>query len=202
MLFLVEYASFNMQDKLGQGAVNKTDDGSTNMAENTGATTSLGNASGAVTNANNIQIISYRGEENFYGNIWKWVDGINIYADTGIGDHQLFICNDKSFEESKKTGNYIEVGFTAAMANDYVKAFGYDPDFDWLFIPSEVGGNSSVPVGDYYWQNAGSSGYHVAELGAHWLCGLQAGGFCWVVSNAPSSRIRDIGGRLAYVPAL
>lgn len=202
MLFLVEYASFNMQDKLGQGAVNKTDDGSTNMAENTGATTSLGNASGAVTNANSIQIISYRGEENFYGNIWKWVDGINIYADTGIGDHQLFICNDKSFEESKKTGNYIEVGFTAAMANDYVKAFGYDPDFDWLFIPSEVGGNSSVPVGDYYWQASGTSGYHVARLGAAWNDGLTAGGFCWYVYDAPSSRGRAIGGRLAYVPAL
>ena len=204
MLFLVEYASFNMQECIGEGAVNKTDEGSTNMAENTGATTTLGNATGEVTNANSIKIVSYRGEENFYGNIWKWVDGINIYADTGIGDHQLFIANDKSFEESKKTGNYIEVGFTAAMANDYVSAFGYDPDFDWLFIPSEVGhgASSAVPVGDYYWQSTGSSGYRVARLGAAWDNGLRAGGFCWSVGNAPSLRSRNVGGRLAYVPAL
>jgi len=205
MLFLVEYASFNMQDKIGEGAVNKTDDGSNNMAENTGATSILGNASGAVMNANNIQIVSYRGEENFYGNIWKWVDGMNIYADTTNGDHQLFIANDKSFAESKNNGNYELVNFTACMANGYVSAFGYDPEFDWLFIASEVDGNdasSSVPVGDYYWQASGTSGYHVSKLGASWSDGLKAGGFYWTVDNVPSYRIRSIGGRLAYVPAL
>ena len=205
MLFLVEYASFNMQECIGEGAVNKTDDSTNNMAENTGATTSLGNASGTVTNANNIEIISYRGEENFYGNIWKWVDGANIYADATHGDHFLYIANDKSFEESKKTGNYELVNFTLAMANDYVSAFGYDPAFDWLFIPSEVGQNdasSAVPVGDYYWQSTGSDGYRVATLGALWNNGLKAGGFCWAVINAPSIRSRLIGGRLAYVPAV
>ena len=193
-----------MQDKLGEGAVNKTDDSTNNMAENTGATTTLGNKSGAVTNANNIQIIIYRGEENFYGNIWKWVDGANIYADATHGDHFLYIANDKSFAESKNNGNYQLVNFTLAMANDYVNAFGYDPDFDWLFIPSEVGNDASsaVPVGDYYWQNTGSDGYRVARLGARWDYGLRAGGFCWDVSNAPSSRTRNVGGRLAYVPTV
>ena len=200
MLFLVEYASFNMQSKIGSGNVNKTDDGSTNMSEITGATTNLGNETGSVQNTNNINIVSYRGEENFYGNIWKWVDGINIYTDTS--DHEIYICDDFSFEESKKTGNYKEVGFTACMANGYVNAFGYDADYDWLFIPSEVenGASSGVPVGDYYWQNTSSSGYRVAKLGAYWDHGLTAGGFYWYVCNAPSDRYRTIGGRLAYVP--
>ena len=77
LLMLVEYATFNVQSVIGNGAVNKTDDGTTSMTENSGATVSLGNASGAVTNANGIQIVSYRGEENFWGNIWWWVDGMN-----------------------------------------------------------------------------------------------------------------------------
>ena len=64
LLMLVEYATFNVQSVIGNGAVNKTDDGATSMTENSGATVSLGNASGAVTNANGIQIVSYRGEEN------------------------------------------------------------------------------------------------------------------------------------------
>ena len=205
MLFLVEYASFNMQEELGEGAVNKTDDSSSNMAENTGVTSTLGNASGAVVNANDVQFISYRGEENFYGNIWKWVDGANIYADATHGDHLLYIANDKSFAESKNNGNYQLVNFTLAMANDYVSAFGYDPDFDWLFIPSEVGQNdasSAVPVGDYYWQSTGTDGYRVARLGASWYHGLGAGGFNWYVGSAPSDRGRGVGGRLAYVPAV
>ena len=46
LLFLVEYAKFNMQDVLGPGATGKTDDGTSNLAEITGATTTLGNQSG------------------------------------------------------------------------------------------------------------------------------------------------------------
>ena len=204
LLFLIEYASFNMQSNIGTGAVNKTDDGSTNMAEITGATTNLGNASGNVNNTNNINIVSYRGEENFYGNIWKWVDGVNIYSDGSNTDHHAYICDDFSFAESKNNGNYKEVGFTLAMASDYVKSFGYDEDFDWLFFPSDVAGgaSSSVPVGDYYWQAASTSGYRVAELGAHWSDGLRAGGFGWGVNAAPSLRHRTVGGRLAYVPGV
>lgn len=202
ILFLVEYASFNMQTAIGNGNVNKTDDGSTNMSEITGATANLGNATGAVTNTNGIQIISYRGEENFYGNIWKFVDGMNILSDGNKTDHHLYICNDEAFAESKNTGNYEEVDFTIAMNEGYVNAFGYDPDFDWLFYPSETGNGAStaVPVGDYNWSNATAQGYRIAQLGASWGNGLKAGGFYWHVYSAPSGRYRGIGGRVAYVP--
>ena len=194
MLFLIEYASFNTQSQIGNGNSGKTDDGSTNMSELTGATANLGNASGAVTNGNDIQIVSYRGEENFWGNIWKWMDGLTMY------DHVPYVCDDFAFEESKKTGNYKEVNFTAAGANGYINAFGYDPDYDYLFIPSEVGNSasSSVPVGDYYYQN---SGYRVAKLGGYWSDGTYDGGFCLTVTHVPSNRFRNVGGRLAYVPA-
>ena len=194
MLFLIEYASFNTQSQIGNGNSGKTDDGSTNMSELTGATANLGNASGAVTNGNDIQIVSYRGEENFWGNIWKWMDGLTMY------DHTPYVCDDFAFEESKKTGNYKEVNFTAAGANGWINAFGYDPDYDYLFIPSETGNSasSSVPVGDQYYQ---STGYRVALLGGGWLNGANDGGFCLRVYYDPSVRARGIGGRLAYVPA-
>ena len=194
MLFLIEYASFNTQSQIGNGNSGKTDDGSTNMSELTGATANLGNASGAVTNGNDIQIVSYRGEENFWGNIWKWMDGLTMY------DHTPYVCDDFAFEESKKTGNYKEVNFTAAGANGWINAFGYDPDYDYLFIPSETGNSasSSVPVGDQYYQ---STGYRVAWLGGCWYYGAFDGGFCLCVFGAPSSRHRSVGGRLAYVPA-
>ena len=194
MLFLIEYASFNTQSQIGNGNSGKTDDGSTNMSELTGATANLGNASGAVTNGNDIQIVSYRGEENFWGNIWKWMDGLTMY------DHTPYVCDDFAFEESKKTGNYKEVNFTAAGANGWINAFGYDPDYDYLFIPSETGNSasSSVPVGDQYYQ---STGYRVASLGGLWYGGSSAGGFCLAVYYAPSYRTRTVGGRLAYVPA-
>lgn len=201
LLFLIEYASFNTQTCIGNGNVNKTDDGATNMSEITGATTNLGNASGAVTNAGGYQIVTYRGEENFWGNIWGWVDGINVYANKDAGNHNVYIA-DHAFAESKGDEHYKDAGFVTPGENGYVNAFGYSEEFDWLFITSEVnkGASTSVPVGDYYWQNVSSGGWRVATLGAYWSNGATAGGFCWFVHGTPSYRYRDIGGRLAYVP--
>ena len=201
MLFLIEYASFNTQAKIGDGNVSKTDDGSSNMAEVTGATANLGNASGAVTNGNNIQIVTYRGEENLWGNIWKWIDGLNIYSNGNSTNNSVFVA-DHSFAESKNSDNYKDAGFVLPPNDGYVNAFGYSEDFDWLFLPSEVGNGAStgVPVGDYYWQSTTSAGYRVARLGAGWTYGSVAGGFYWRVDGAPSYRTRIIGGRLAYVP--
>lgn len=202
LLFMIEYGTLNWQTALGAGVTNKAS-GEGNESELTGATTNLGNGSGSVQNENNYNVITYRGEENVFGNIWKWVDGMNIYSDGGNTDHHLYVCNNKTFAESKNNDNYEEVNFTVAMADGYVNAFGYDPEFDWLFIPSETGNgaSTSVPVGDYFYQSTASAGYRVATLGGRWTHGTFAGGFCWNVYDTPSGRNRFLGGRLAYVPA-
>lgn len=196
MLMLVEYASFNMQEKIGVGVTSKVDDGATSMTEITGATTNLGNASGAVMNANNFNVVTYRGEENLWGNIWTFVDGMNINAK---GIHKLYVA-DHAFADSVLDGAYKDTGITLAKANGYVSAFGYNEAFDWLFVTSEVLGNSSLPVGDYFWQNHTYNAVMIALLGAHWGAGATAGAFCWHVGTAPSHRHRYIGARPVYFP--
>lgn len=199
LLFLVEYASFNSQSMIGNGNVSKTDDDATNMSEATGATAGLGNASGNVTNANGFMAVSYRGEENLWGNIWKFIDGFNIYA---YGEHELYVA-DHGFTENSKDTPYKNAGITLAKANGYVSAMAYNEEFDWLFFPSEVNGNSAnsaLPVGDYFYQNNTYEGFLIALLGAHWTTGATAGTFYWDVGNAAGHRARSVGGRLAYVP--
>ena len=198
MLMLIEYASFNMQSAIGQGAVNKTDDGSSNMAEATGVTINLGNASGTASNANGVQFVSYRGEENFWGNIWGWIDGINEYMDATTHEGTIYIA-DHSFADDTGTGAYEDAGIIAVYGNGYVSAFCYSEKYDWLFIPGELLGNTALPVGDYCWN--GNTGWRVAGLGASWSSGLYAGAFYWHLGNASSSRGRSIGGRLVYVPS-
>ena len=202
MLFMIEYATLNTQTAIGNGNTQKTDDSATNMSEVTGATANLGNASGAVTNGNNINIVTYRGEENLWGNIWKWVDGINVYFNGEGTNNNVFVA-DNGFTESKNTSPYTDVGFVVPAVNGYMNAFGYSEDCDWLFMPSEVanGANSSVPVGDYFYSSTtGGAGYRVSHLGGAWYNWGDAGGFCWYVDGAPSARYRNIGGRLAYIP--
>lgn len=198
MLMLIEYASFNMQSCIGNGAVSKTDDGATNMSEPTGTTINLGNASGVAANFNGIQMISYRGEENFWGNIWGWVDGINQYMDATTHEGTIYIA-DHTFTDDIGTGAYEDAGIIAVFGDGYVSAFCYSEKYDWLFIPGELLGNTALPVGDYCWN--GNTGWRVARLGARWSDGLYAGAFCWSLSSASSSRGRSLGGRLVYVPS-
>lgn len=198
LLFLVEYATFNMQSVLGPGATGKTDDQTSNMAEPTGGTANLGNKSGNAQTLNNVQVVSYRGEENIYGNIWKFVDGTNIIAN---GVHAMYIA-DHDFAEKQNAGAYKDCGFTLAKTSGYVSAFGYSQDFDWLFLTSETTGNSSVPVGDYFWQNytaTDNGGWRVVRAGTYWNSDAGAGGFAWIVSNWWGNRYRDSSGRLVYV---
>lgn len=198
LLFLIEYNTFNWQTALGMGATQKTDDALTNMADVTGGTATLGNASGQVANANGVNIISYRGEENVFGNIWKVIDGMNLMAN---GIHALYIA-DHDFAENTAVGAYKDCGFTVAKKDGYISAFGYSPEFDWLFMTSETNGNSSVPVGDYLWQNntaTDSAGWRLVRLGGYWVNGSYAGSFDWGVNSWSGDRGRSIAGRLVYV---
>lgn len=199
LLMLIEYASFNMQTAIGRG---NTDQGSSAAnIQYTGATVSLGNASGAVTNANGIQIISYRGEENFWGNIWTWVDGMNEENPDPFESGQAGTLHvaDHGFADNSKASPYKNTGIHPIQGSGYVSAFGYSEEFDWLFIAVEYSGSDALPVGDYAWNN--NPGWRVARLGGCCADGSYAGAFCWHLRNAASTRGWDIGGRLVYVPS-
>ena len=199
LLMLIEYASFNMQTAIGNG--NTEQSSSAANIQYTGATVSLGNASGAVTNANNIQLVSYRGEENFWGNIWGWVDGMNEEnpATFESGDFGTLYVADHGFADDSKAAPYKNTGIHPVQGSGYVSAFGYSEEFDWLFIAVEYSGNNALPVGDYAWNN--NSGWKVAILGGSCANGSTAGAFDWALDDAASYRHWHFGGRLVYVPS-
>lgn len=201
ILFLIEYASFNIQEKLGAGVTTKTDDGATSMTEITGATTTLGNKSGQVINTNGYSVVSYRGEENPFGNLWKWVDGINTNNGSTFaeGDTGTIYIADHGFKDNTGDAPYTEIGFSSVYLGwSYISAFGYSEDADWLFYPTEGKGNSSLPVGDC--GQVVNPGWRVTILGAGWNDGSNSGLFCLDVLNDSGYRYRDVGGRLLYVP--
>lgn len=205
LLMLIEYGNFNSQNNIGAGVTNKPwlEDG-VNYSELTGATVNLGNASGAVTNANGYNVVSYRGEENLWGNIWKWEDGLNIKnpstfaADDGqVG--VLYAAN-HGFADDTGAAPYEDTGIRVPYVSwSYISAFGYSEAYDWLFVGVEGKGNSSVPVGDCV-QNV-NPGWHVARSGATWNDGAIAGVFCLSLSNSAGYRGRDVSGRSVYIPS-
>lgn len=218
LLMIVEMGMMNLQTAIGQGVVNipwtTGSDTTSSYAGATGSTASLGNGTGRATETTTYEggvatkntadgktSICYRGVENFWGNIWKFAYGINFYCEVGkpfLG----YVCKDFNYAESKRTDNYENIGFALPSENGYVSAMGYSTNYDWLFLPSEVKGNSSLPVGDYYYQNNTWDGYRITHLGGSWTGGSIAGGFCWYLSYGVGNRLRNIGGRLVYVPTV
>lgn len=217
MLMIIEMGMMNLQTAIAQGVVSLPwttgSDTTSSYAAATGSTASLGNGTGRAEKTTTYEggvakeytvdgktSVCWRGKENFWGNIWKFVYGINIWGNGKMGGGQPYICSDFSFAESKNSGNYEPAGFTVTNANGYISAMGYSTACDWLFIASECLGNSSLPVGDYTYITVNLNGYRIAQLGGYWGNGGVAGGFYWSLNYGVGVRNRYIGGRLVYIP--
>lgn len=217
MLMIIEMGMMNLQTAIAQGIVSLPwttgSDTTSSYAAATGSTASLGNGTGRAEKTTTYEggvakeytvdgktSVCWRGKENFWGNIWKFVYGINIWGNGKMGGGQPYICSDFSFAESKNSGNYEPAGFTVTNANGYISAMGYSTACDWLFIASECLGNSSLPVSDYTYITVNLNGYRIARLGGRWSDGGSAGGFDWYLGNGVGSRGRIVGGRLVYIP--
>ena len=217
MLMIIEMGMMNLQTAIAQGVVSLPwttgSDTTSSYAAATGSTASLGNGTGRAEKTTTYEggvakeytvdgktSVCWRGKENFWGNIWKFVYGINIWGNGKMGGGQPYICSDFNFAESKNSGNYEGAGFTVTQKEGYISAMGYSTACDWLFIASECLGNSSLPVGDYTYVTVNLNGYRIALLGGGWGDGGDAGGLYWALVNGVGDRYRHVGGRLVYIP--
>jgi hypothetical protein len=183
-LYLVEYADFDTQTTIGRGYVDAAS-GSGNVSINTGATISLGNASGSASSGTDgLRSISYRGIENFWGNIFKWVDGFNIE-----GNHKAYIANE-SFASDTFTSPYVLEG-TLSSTNGFVTNILF-PEF----LATAVGGSSTSHLHDDYLQTTGN---RIARFGGDWKNGSSSGGFFWSLLSLSSDSRRDAGSRLTIL---
>lgn len=214
LLMMVEFGIMSTQEGIGQGVVSITGNTAYNCSSLTGSTADLGNGTGqaketvneiggtqtAYTESGKLAV-SYRGMENPWGNISKHIQGINLWGDGSMCGGQPYIADDFNFSESKNTDNYKPVGFTLPNTNGYIKAMGYGSDeYDWLFMPSEIGGTSALPVGDYVYVASNLNGYRIAQSGGGCRSGDYAGGFYQIANGTVGDRSRGAGGRLLYVP--
>ena len=196
LLFAVEYATFDVQRAIGSGIVQKDSEAAAPPPDICGQTSSLGNASGMATGVNGKVGVSYRGEENLWGNLAIYVDGVTpIFTEP----RRLYI-SDSDFADGRIDGAYHEVGFSLARNNGYASAFGYNPAFDWLFFPAETMGDSSGPVGDYF-EAAFLNGDLCAAFGGSASDNLKAGAFRWQMNLGVTSSYKQRGSRLVYVRA-
>ena len=121
LLFLIEYATMNSQTAIGNGNISTTGNYGYTAVIATGGTSSLGNASGSTEEKSSVtqSSVTYRGEENLWGNVTKWIDGINFDA-----YHSVYVA-ESGYKEASTDSPYSSTGIRLNSSSGYISSFGY-----------------------------------------------------------------------------
>ena len=134
-------------------------------ANKTGECDSLGMKSGCLVNDGNHSVI-YRGIENPFGNMWEWIDGINLQAGNGT-----FVCRDYTkYASDKFNDGYTSIGYTKFAGEGWAKQMGYDENNPEIALPIAVGASDSTGYCDYYY-NQNHTSNRVARVGGGFSLG-------------------------------
>lgn len=156
--------------------------------QNAGGCDALGMKSGCLVNDGKHNVI-YRGIESIIGNIFSFVDGINIK------DCQAYICyNPSQYVSDKFEEPYEMIGYVNSKQEGYGKTLGFDINNPLIQLPTEIGGGSSSGTSDYYWCSA--TGNRVARVGGYLTLGADCGLWFWVLSGASSGASWSCGARV------
>lgn len=183
-LFYVEFATLN-SESIHPGYTGGSE------AKLAGGTDSVVAASGAV-GADNTHQFKYRGIEDLWGNLYQFVDGVNI------NDHQAWVCNDARVYASNVFADpYEKLGYVNLNANSWVSEMGYDPKHPYAQFPIKGGGTASTHYADHYYQDLGQ---RIARFGGDWSAGAFAGLSVWHLIGSSASAFSHVGGRLLRKP--
>ena len=146
----------------------------------------LGMKSGCVANDGKSAVI-YRGLENIFGNVWQFVDGINIK------DYVAYVCyNPENYAVDKFDGDYKAVGYVNANKEGWGKTLGHDANHPLVTLITDIGGGSSNYLSDYYIPGLEN---RIARVGGSLSYGEATGLWSWYCSFSNSENFSG-GSRL------
>ena len=186
MLYLVEFADWNSQAKIGYGC------GNNSAAQAVGASDSMPYHTGTMQASRTTYGVGcqYRYIEGLWDNVYDWCDGIyfsgaNIYC----------IKNPTSFSD---TSNGTNIG-TRPTSSNYISAWSIPTasGFEYALYPSAVAGSESTYICDYCYYGSGGV---VLRCGGYYVQDQDYGLFCLNGDNAASYSGANIGCRLQKLP--
>jgi len=193
MLFYTKYKTFNSQAALpGYTEKGSWDYSYTSQA---GTTKYLGDFDGSIYDSTGLCISNnFLGIENIFGNVWQWVDGINI---NGTDSGKVYVCNNPADFADDTTTNYTNSGLAPAFSDvDNYQKYMYATGKYCPFWCSELGGLSDTHITDYMW-NQESAGWRVVLVGGSLSLGAQAGVGCLSANSGASTVFVYFGSRSA-----
>lgn len=135
--------------------------------------------------------MKYRHIENLWGNLWCFIDGVNL------AEGRAYVCDNLAdYQSGLTSGAYRPADIPAIMQDDngdiggpreihFMKNLGWNPKEPWLALPLDCtyAALSSLPdqserlrsghFGDYYYLNSKASCFvHGGGFDHYWRCGL------------------------------
>ena len=183
MLYLVEYADWNSQAKIGYGC------GGANTARGVGASDSMPYHTGTMQLSRTTYGIGvqYRYIEDLWGNVYDWLDGC-YYNSNGLN----IIMNPANFSD---TANGTAVG-TPSSGYPTAMTAATVSGLEWVIYPTAAGGSTTTCVPDSWYFYAS---YPCLFVGGFYSQSLDRGLFC-VGYNTASSALAYVGCRLQKLP--
>ncbi len=194
LLYLIEYASFYSQSMIGAGITNVSGwdtYNDYNPIAKTGQSNSVGNATGNTAGSTSAatestKYLVYRGIEQWFGHLWKWIDGINI------NNNRSYVTNNSNNWADDTSTNYTDLGVSQVASDGWQSTL---INISRGFLPASVGAGSTTKITDYYYQ---SSGWRVAIVGGGAGGGSSAGAFYLALYGSSGYARRDVGGRACF----
>jgi hypothetical protein len=164
-----------------------------NMVYNTGYKTGFSaniasSVGSLVSNSSGKHPFVWHGIESLYGDVWQFVDGINI------NENQSWVCkNAANYASNAFAYPYEKLSYINATSNNYILTRGFDGAHPYAQLPTAVGAIGDSQYKDYYFQ---ATGQRIARVGGYWHSGSNTGFFCWSLDTSSSRVNVDVGGRL------
>ena len=182
LLYLVEFADWDSQKKMGQGIVNDAD------SHKTGETDSMVYHTGRAAGTDGKTAVQYRGIENPWGNVSEFIDGINVYGQS------VYICTDPEIYTDDTDTNYPYSNIKLPTSG-WIKGLGFSSVFPWAFIPNANGGSSISYIPDYTYSGPE---WKVLNAGGHITSKQEAGLFFFHAGVTSSGTSNKVGARLQF----
>ena len=178
VLYVVMFKNLNSQAALGQGYT------SASNFRDTGATDEKGMTYGTNTAASADDTVKFLGIEDFYGNLYQWVDGY-------VSGNNIVLVADGNFND---TGDgYESHARHGSVSYSYIK--DVEGDNILAFTPKTGGASTTTYYADY--GHIGNSAC-VPSFGGIYGFGADAGAFQLSCGYSASSAYPIIGARLTF----
>lgn len=184
LLFYFEFGTLDGQTACGQGWVSMSE------SNITGSTNSLGDRSGYVGDTNGEASMRWRGIEDYWGNVWEFVNG--------------FMISDLGYHYTNDVTKFLNIGAMETYAKDlsvkvpngYITDMEKIPGKEWMMIPKSTGGSASTYWCDHFWSQDPTE-QNIALAGGSWGNGASCGPACWTCDYVSSGSYSSIGARLS-----